>query len=153
MTRRKKRLVVVLDTNVLVRAFKAGSNTNWNRRIVRLWLIEGKLQLVVAPELIDEYLGIFDEVLGMDAESVNEWRQRFESDGRTTLVNLGRRFTAIVRSTEPSAATSARCSSSPSRIARALPAGRSTSAARTTRAYCATSLEVSEVMIHLLSSG
>ena len=28
MTRRKKRLPVVLDTNVLVRAFKAASNTN-----------------------------------------------------------------------------------------------------------------------------
>lgn len=94
MTRRKKRLPVVLDTNVLVRAFKAASNTNWNRRIVRLWLIEGKLQLVVSPELLDEYLGIFGEVLGMDAGTVEEWRKRFEADTRSTLVNLGRRYTA-----------------------------------------------------------
>jgi len=94
MARRKKRLTVVLDTNVFVRAFKAVSNTNWNRRIVRLWLIEGKRQLVVSPELLDEYLGIFDEILGMDAETVDEWRMRFESDARATLVNLGRRYTA-----------------------------------------------------------
>ena len=94
MTRRKKRLPVVLDTNVLVRAFKSGSNTNWNRRIVRLWLIEGKLQLVVSPELLDEYLGIFDEVLGMDAETIAEWRKRFESELQSTLVNFGRRYDA-----------------------------------------------------------
>ena len=35
MVQRKKRLPVVLDTNVFVRALKAGSHTNWNRRIVR----------------------------------------------------------------------------------------------------------------------
>ena len=57
-------------------------------------MIEGKLQLVVSPERLDEYLGIFDEVLGMDAETVDEWRKRFESDARSTLVNLGRRYTA-----------------------------------------------------------
>ena len=43
MVQRKKRVSVVLDTNVFVRSLKAGSNTNWNRRIVRLWLIERQL--------------------------------------------------------------------------------------------------------------
>lgn len=63
MVQRKKRLPVVLDTNVFVRALKAGSHTNWNRRIVRLWLIERQLQLVVSRELIAEYLGIFNLLL------------------------------------------------------------------------------------------
>ena len=94
MVQRKKRVSVVLDTNVFVRALKAKSNTNWNRRIVRLWLIDRKLQLVVSPELIDEYLGIFADVLGMDAETVGEWRNRFEADARSSRVNLGRRYTA-----------------------------------------------------------
>lgn len=94
MVQRKKRLPVVLDTNVFVRSLKAGSNTNWNRRIVRLWLIERQLQLVVSAGLIAEYLGIFAGVLGMDAESVDEWRIRFETDGRSSLVKLGRRYTA-----------------------------------------------------------
>ena len=94
MVQRRKRLPVVLDTNVFVRALKAGSNTNWNRRIVRLWLIERQLQLVVSRELIAEYLGIFADVLGIDAETVAEWRNRFEIDGRSSLVNLGRRYAA-----------------------------------------------------------
>ena len=93
MVQRKRRVSVVLDTNVFVRALKAGSNTNWNRRIVRLWLIERHLQLVVSPELIAEYLGIFSDVLGMDFETVGEWRNRFETDGRSSMTNLGRRYT------------------------------------------------------------
>ncbi len=94
MVQRKQRLPVVLDTNVFVRALKAGSKTNWNRRIVRLWLIERQLQLVVSRELIAEYLGIFADVLGMGTETVAEWRNRFEIDGRSSLVNLGRRYAA-----------------------------------------------------------
>jgi len=42
---------VVADTNVFVRNFKARSNTNPNRRIIRLWLPERRLQLVISPEL------------------------------------------------------------------------------------------------------
>jgi putative PIN family toxin of toxin-antitoxin system len=94
MVQRKKRVPVVLDTNVFVRALKASSPTNWNRRIVRLWLIERQLQLIVSAELIAEYLGIFADVLGMDTETVAEWRNRFEIDGRSSLVNLGRRYSA-----------------------------------------------------------
>ncbi len=84
----------MLDTNVFVRALKASSYTNWNRRIVRLWLIERQLQFVVSQELIDEYLGIFADVLGMESETVAEWRNRFEIDGRSSLVNLARRYAA-----------------------------------------------------------
>ncbi len=93
MARRRARMRVVLDTNVLVRNFKARSNTSANRRIVRLWLLERRLQLLVSPEMIAEYLEIFAEVLGMDEEVVEGWRQRFEEDGRATVVNLARRYT------------------------------------------------------------
>jgi putative PIN family toxin of toxin-antitoxin system len=94
MTKRKLRLVVVIDTNVFVRAFKTTSTSNWNRRIVALWLKQRRLQLVTSPELVDEYLGIFGSVLGMASEVISEWRKRFESDDRSTLVSLGPRFTA-----------------------------------------------------------
>ena len=93
MVPRKKRLAIVADTNVFVRSFKARTNTNPNRRIIRLWLIERKLQLIVSEDLVDEYLRIFSDVLGMDDETVREWRVRFEHDRRTTLVSLGRRYT------------------------------------------------------------
>lgn len=89
---RKRRVPVVLDTNVFVRNFKARSQANPNRRIIRLWLLERRLQLVVSQELIAEYLAIFSEVLGMGADLVEEWRRRFEEDPRVTLVQLGRRY-------------------------------------------------------------
>jgi putative PIN family toxin of toxin-antitoxin system len=94
MVARKKRTPVVIDTNVFVRSFKTRTNTNPNRRVVRLWLLEKQLQLIVSSELIDEYLDIFAEILGMDDETIAAWRVRFEEDGRSTLVNLARRYTA-----------------------------------------------------------
>ncbi len=94
MTRRKLRVVVVLDTNVIVRFLKANSSANWNHRIVALWLKQRQLQLVVSPELIDEYLGVFEIVLGMSAKAIHVWRSRFESDDRSTMVSLGPRFDA-----------------------------------------------------------
>jgi putative PIN family toxin of toxin-antitoxin system len=82
----------VLDTNVFVRAFKARTSSNVNQQIVRLWLIERRLQLVVCEELIDEYLGVFAAVLEMDQETLQGWNDRFLEDRRTTIVGLGRRF-------------------------------------------------------------
>jgi len=84
---------VVADTNVFVRNFKSRSNHNPNRRIIRLWLLEKRLQLIVSPELAAEYLEIFARVLGMDAETVDAWRVRLEEDSRCTVVHLTRRYT------------------------------------------------------------
>jgi putative PIN family toxin of toxin-antitoxin system len=86
-------VAVVADTNVFVRSFKARSNNNPNRRIIRLWLLERRLQLVVSRELIAEYLSVFAEVLGMDADLIQEWRLRFVEDSRVTVVQLGHRYT------------------------------------------------------------
>lgn len=90
---RKRREVIVADTNVFVRSFKARSNANPNRRIIRLWLLERRVQLVVSRELIAEHLDVFARVLGMDAALIEEWRVRFERDPRVTVVRLGRRYT------------------------------------------------------------
>lgn len=94
MARRQKRIPVVLDTNVLVRAFKARSDDNANRRIIRLWLVRRQLQLIVSAELLDEYLGVFGDVLGMDGATLAEWQARFTDDPRCTVVGLGRRYAA-----------------------------------------------------------
>jgi putative PIN family toxin of toxin-antitoxin system len=83
---------VVADTNVFVRNFKTRSNTNPNRRVIRLWLLEKRLQLVVSPELAAEYLEIFARILGMDTETIDAWRVRFEHDSRCTVVHLARRY-------------------------------------------------------------
>jgi putative PIN family toxin of toxin-antitoxin system len=92
VVRRKKRTPVVLDTNVFVRAFKARAEENANRRILRLWLIQRQLQLIVSRELLDEYLDIFGEVLEMDDATLAEWQARFLNDSRCTVVGLGRRY-------------------------------------------------------------
>ena len=76
-----------------VRSFKARGPTNFNRRIVRLWLLEKRLQLVVSRELSDEYLEIFAQVLGMGPALVEEWRLRFEQDSRVTVVRMGASYT------------------------------------------------------------
>ncbi len=91
MSARKHRIRVVLDTNVLVRNFKSRSQSSPNRKIVRLWLVEKRLQLIVSSATVAEYLGIFDEILGMEPDVVEQWRERFDSDARVTLVNLARR--------------------------------------------------------------
>lgn len=92
MVARRKRTPVVVDTNVFIRSFKARSNKNPNRRIIRLWLLEKRLQLIVSDELIQEYLGVFLDVLDMHEETVTAWQQRFD-DNRSTVVNLGKRYT------------------------------------------------------------
>jgi putative PIN family toxin of toxin-antitoxin system len=84
---------VVVDTNVFVRNFKARSNRNPNRRIIRLWLLEKRLQLIISPELAVEYLEIFARVIGMHTETVAAWRVRFKEDSRCTVVHLARRYT------------------------------------------------------------
>ena len=92
MVSRKLRIAVVLDTNVLVRALKTRSTASPNQRLLRLWLLSKRLQLIVSHPLVEEYLEIFRDVLELEAELLHEWEQRFLDDARSTLVNLGRRY-------------------------------------------------------------
>lgn len=92
MVSRRRRLVVVFDTNVLVRALMSRSKSSPNYRVVRLWLVERELQLVVSKELLSEYLDVFERVLGMTTDVIEEWRERFTEDSRVSFVNLGTRF-------------------------------------------------------------
>jgi hypothetical protein len=71
MTARKHRVPVVLDTNVLVRNFKSRDKRSPNRRVVRLWLIERKIQLIVSDDVVAEYLEIFPDLLVMDESDYN----------------------------------------------------------------------------------
>ena len=50
------------------------------------------MQLIVSDELIAEYLDVFSDVLGLKDSTCAAWRERFERDGRTSVVQLGRRF-------------------------------------------------------------
>src|SRR3972149_11368343 len=92
MVARKQRIPVVLDTNVFVRAFKSRFPTSSNQRVLRLWLLEKRIQLIVCDDLIDEYVGVFQELLGMEDELIDQWQKRFAGDTRSTVVRLGRRY-------------------------------------------------------------
>jgi putative PIN family toxin of toxin-antitoxin system len=91
MSARKHRLPVVLDTNIFVRNFKSRRKSSPNRTIIRLWLLERKLQLIVSQEVIAEYLEIFDRVLRMGQAALDKWEKRFADGPGVTFVNLGRR--------------------------------------------------------------
>ena len=91
MSARKDRMRVVVDTNVFVRNFKARSKSSPNRQVIRLWLVEKKLQLIVSEEIVAEYLEIFQAILGMESSTIDEWQTRFTDDPRVTAVNLARR--------------------------------------------------------------
>ncbi len=54
MSARKHRLPVVVDTNVFVRSFKTRTKSSPNRRVIRLWLIERRLQLIVSNDVVAE---------------------------------------------------------------------------------------------------
>jgi len=88
MSAKKERVPIVVDTNVFVRNFLSRNRTSANKKVIRLWLLEKKLQLIVSNEIINEYLEIFEEILGFNKELVDKWRSRLEKDPRTTLVNL-----------------------------------------------------------------
>jgi len=57
-------------------------------------LLERRLQLILSQEIIEEYLGIFADILDMDDEIIEKWRGRLEKDNRSTVVGLARRYTA-----------------------------------------------------------
>ena len=78
----------VLDTNVWVGNFLSRSPKSFNRRIVRLWLIEQRLKLAISNEIEAEYLRIFQEVLRFDNQQIAEWRKRFNNRQTVKRVRL-----------------------------------------------------------------
>jgi len=93
MVSRRQRIKVVFDTNVFVRALKTRSKASANQRVFRLWLLEKRLQLAACADLIDEYLGVFRDALRLKEKLLAAWHRRWTADSRTTVVNLGLRFT------------------------------------------------------------
>ena len=66
MAAKKLRTPVVLDTNIFVRAFKSKHGSSPNKRVIRCWLVEKRLLPSVCEEIVEEYLEIFESVLGLE---------------------------------------------------------------------------------------
>jgi putative PIN family toxin of toxin-antitoxin system len=91
MVSHRHRRKVVIDTNVFVGTFRSLRLDSFNRQVIHQWLVQKQLQLVVSREVIVEYLGIFESVLGFPPERLAAWNQRFHYGERITLVELGPR--------------------------------------------------------------
>ena len=92
MPPRKARVPVVLDTNVIVGFFLSKTRQSANARVFVSWLITHKLQLIVSPPIIAEYLELLERV-GIEIGRIESFRLRMEAAGTVTRVNLGKRFT------------------------------------------------------------
>ncbi|HEY3139112.1 MAG TPA: putative toxin-antitoxin system toxin component, PIN family [Blastocatellia bacterium] len=93
MPRRKERIAVVLDTNVIVAFYLTTRRDSPNAQVFRLWRDHRELQLILSPELADEYLEILSRI-GVAEKRVARFAKRLERRGTTTLVNLGARTVA-----------------------------------------------------------
>jgi putative PIN family toxin of toxin-antitoxin system len=84
--RKKDRCRVTLDTSVIVSALWR----NGSQRVVHLWK-HGFLQLIVAADLVEEYLHVL-ESMGVAPHRLERWHKWFTHPSKTTLVTPGRRF-------------------------------------------------------------
>lgn len=91
MARRKDRLRVVLDTNILVAALLSTKRQSANRQVLRLWF-RRQLQLIVSEEVMAEYVVLLQR-LRIPPRRVEAFRQRLRRQDIVTHVNLGARFT------------------------------------------------------------
>ena len=91
MAAKKKRLPVVLDTNVVIANYLSTTPQSPNVAIVRLWR-ERKLQLIVSDEIVDEYINVLN-LLGISENLVANFTTSLDESGSVTRVNLGKRFT------------------------------------------------------------
>jgi putative PIN family toxin of toxin-antitoxin system len=89
MPKRRRRIKVVVDTNVFVGNFLTRSRGSPNRRVIRSWLVERKFKLALSREIEAEYLRIFEELLGFESEKLISWERRFADKRITKTVGVG----------------------------------------------------------------
>lgn len=94
MPKRKERIRAVFDTNVVIRHFigySRGRKQAFNRNVFELWFIKSQIQLLVSPEIIEEYLEAMESILNIRQELLEKWRQRF-SGHSADMVSAGKRY-------------------------------------------------------------
>src|SRR5204863_5447069 len=82
---------VVLDTNVIVCFFFSKTRQSATARVFDSWFITHRLQLIVSPPIIAEYLELLERV-GIEIGRIENFRLRMEAAPTVTRVNLGKRF-------------------------------------------------------------
>lgn len=92
MPPRKKRVPVVLDTNVIVSYYLGRDPQTANARVFTAWRDRRELQLIASEEIISECLDVLSR-LGVPERTVRKLADRFDQRVTVTHVNLGARFT------------------------------------------------------------
>jgi putative PIN family toxin of toxin-antitoxin system len=90
MVRRKERVSVLLDSNVLVRALADSKGKSPSAWVWRLWL-QRRIQLAVSAEVVAEYLEILDRI-GVESSHAQFFERQLREGETVTRVNLGRRL-------------------------------------------------------------
>lgn len=98
MPRRKDRLPVVLDTNVIISHYLGKKPYSASAQIFRLWRYERKLQLIVSSEVTDEYFEVLERV-HIAEQRIARFRQQLQKADIVTHINLGARH-AISRDSD-----------------------------------------------------
>jgi predicted nucleic acid-binding protein len=84
---RKKRIAVVLDTNVVLGFYLSPSKASPNAQVFRLWRDRRRLQLILSSEVTTEYLEVLSR-LGVAKKRVARLSDRLERREAVTRVNL-----------------------------------------------------------------
>ncbi len=89
MPRRKERIAVVFDTNILIAFYLSRNLKSAVQTIFALWRIHRKLQLIVSQETVAEYLEILERV-NIPQKRIDTFLERIEKRLTVTKVSLGK---------------------------------------------------------------
>ena len=89
MPRRKERIAVVFDTNILIAFYLSRNLKSVVKTIFALWRIHRKLQLIVSQETVAEYLEILERV-NIPQKRIDTFLERIEKRLTVTKVSLGK---------------------------------------------------------------
>lgn len=90
MPPRRRRVAVVLDTNVVVGFYLSRTARSATREIFRLWRDVRRIQLIVSDEVVTEYIEVLRR-LQVDENLLRRFRERLARRNTVTHVRLGTR--------------------------------------------------------------
>ena len=88
---REGRIPVVFDTSLFITRFLRRKRASVNQRVINLWLVRRRLQLIVSRPVLNEYLGVL-EAQGAKPVNLARLEDRLLNSVTVTSVNLDKRF-------------------------------------------------------------
>lgn len=90
MATRKKRILILLDTSVLVNAWANPRGKSASAVVWQMWLAR-EIQFAVSALVVGEYVTVLER-LGYSAKRIQEFAERLATRRTVTWVSLGRRL-------------------------------------------------------------